>query len=80
MSTEPAMPMREKFSHLRKRVAALQTELAEIQHEVERLLVFDEAVSMAHRERTGEELQPGDSYTAKDAERAEEIMSLFPWE
>jgi hypothetical protein len=64
---------------MHQRVAAIRSELAEIEIEIERLLLSNEAVSMAYKERTGEVLQPGEWYTAKDAARADVILNLYPW-
>ena len=41
-------------------------------------LLWDEAVGMAFKERTGQELGEGDPYTAADALRADEIILMFP--
>ena len=71
--------LEDKIHKLRERVAAVETELAEITNEINRLIVFDDAVSLAYQERTGEELQRGEWYSAKDAGRASEILNLYPW-
>jgi hypothetical protein len=46
--------------------------------ELERALVWDEAISLAFRERTGLELMREEEYSAVDAKRAAEIMQLYP--
>jgi hypothetical protein len=71
--------LRGRAAAIQSQLAAIHSELAEIDSEIERLIVFDDAVSMAYTERTGLELRPGEPYTAKDAERADEILALYPW-
>jgi hypothetical protein len=41
-------------------------------------IAWDDAVSLAHRERTGSELGPGERYSESDAARATQIISLYP--
>jgi hypothetical protein len=44
---------------------------------VELALLWDEAVILAHLERTGHSLEPGARYTTSDAERAQSILPLL---
>jgi hypothetical protein len=39
---------------------------------------WNDAVGMAYEERTGVALGDGEKYSVDDAERADEIMKLFP--
>lgn len=41
-------------------------------------LARDDAVGLAYKERTGLELGDGEPYTPADAERADEIILMFP--
>jgi hypothetical protein len=67
----PTEDQKLRIHDLRRRAAALATDL-------EHVIAWDSAVSMAFEERTGRELRPGEHYTRADAARADEIMLLFP--
>jgi hypothetical protein len=45
---------------------------------IELALVWDDAVGLAYKERTGLELGDGEPYTPADAKRADEIILMFP--
>jgi hypothetical protein len=44
----------------------------------ENLFALESAIDIAFKERTGRELQPDEEFTREDADRAEEIVRLFP--
>lgn len=60
------------------RVQSVRKRLASLAQDIEQLIVWDEAISLAYAERTGRELRRGEKYSAEDALRAEEIMRLYP--
>jgi hypothetical protein len=60
-----------RMNRLRKRAAAMKTDL-------ETIIAWDSAVSLAYKERTGHELRQGEPYSPADAERADEIILMFP--
>lgn len=78
MPEDKTHDLRERIAAMHQRLAPIQSELAEMSSEIERLLVWDDAVTLAYRERTGEELQPGEPYTTKDSVRADEIFTMYP--
>jgi hypothetical protein len=45
---------------------------------IERATAWSEAVVLAFEERVGREMEHGESYSAEDAQRASEIVRLFP--
>jgi hypothetical protein len=59
------------ISSIRKEMELLARELAE-------RIAFDEAIALAYRERTGEELEAGGAYMRVDRDRALEIIELYP--
>jgi hypothetical protein len=59
-------------------VAAILSELAMLRHELAERAAFEEAIGLAFQERTGEELADGGEYTEADADRAMEILRLYP--
>jgi hypothetical protein len=59
------------ISSIRKEIALLGRELAE-------RIAFDEALVLAHEERTGEPLADGEEYSRADRDRAAEILELYP--
>jgi hypothetical protein len=71
MSIDDRNPIREILADLRSGVNSMGDE-------IERLLAWDSAVSLAFEERTGRELGPGEAYTVTDRKRADEIMTMYP--
>ena len=59
------------ISSIRKEIGLLCRELAE-------RLAYDEALDLAHHERTGEPLADGEAYSRADRDRALEIVELYP--
>jgi hypothetical protein len=71
MSTDDRNPIRAIIADLRNGAKSMG-------YEIERLLAWDSAVSLAFQERTGRELGPGEPYTVTDRKRAAEILALYP--
>ena len=63
---------------LHDRIRLLQAAARQIASELEELIAWHEALSLAYTERTGKKLKHGLRYTAEDEARADEIMKLFP--
>jgi hypothetical protein len=60
-----------RMNRIRRHAKAMNTDLATC-------IAWDSAVSLAYKERTGQELGEGQSYSPADAERADEIILMFP--
>jgi hypothetical protein len=56
----------------------IRREMGYLARELAEALAFEEAISLAYKERTGMELQEGGVYLDDDIERAEEILRLYP--
>lgn len=64
-------PRRLRLHDIQRRADALATD-------IEHIIAYDAAVSMAHEERTGKPLEPECRYLPEDEERALEIMRQYP--
>jgi hypothetical protein len=60
------------------RIERMQQCAAQITQDLEWIGIWDDCVSLAHRERTGKDLPPGGKYSEVDRERADELVKLFP--
>jgi hypothetical protein len=60
-----------RMNRIRRHAEAMKTDL-------ETVIAWDSAVSLAYKERTGVDLGEGESYSPADAARADEIILLFP--
>lgn len=69
--TMPRAVAKLRAKHLRQYAAKLGAS-------IERALAWNEAVSLAFLERTGQDLEPGEAFTETDANRALEILKLYP--
>jgi hypothetical protein len=64
--------------HLREHMERVRGAKAVLEEEMDYILRWHDALALAYRERTGQELVDGATYTDEDACRADELVDLFP--
>jgi hypothetical protein len=71
-------PRKLELHDIRRRAGELQRLADELAEDIAFRLAYDEAVDLAHAERTGKPMKPECLYLPEDEERAPEIMKMLP--